>query len=350
MDLALANLFQIALITVGLLGMILTLGRPRLRAATALMAMAAVWMSFNLLEEAFGTREIWLVTPAFRLAYPPLFFLLVRSMIFARPGLTRIDGLHFIPFLLALALTPYISLVEHAARVSLVVYAGASIWILHRFHRANEDKRSDAASINLRILYLVIAVFISNSVFDVIRMDARWLHQDWPWLGSAQAYNTQLLIALLMTGFTVYFAVRRESLFEGLSDDGLTASGPGAQVEPADARAFERLDALVREQDLFTEPRLTRAELAQASGLPERQVSQLIRTATGRSFNDYINALRIEDVKVMMQEDAATGQRRRLLDLAYTAGFSSKSVFNAVFKRETGQTPSAFAQSLSQTD
>lgn len=31
-----------------------------------------------------------------------------------------------------------------------------------------------------------------------------------------------------------------------------------------------------------------------------------------------------------------------MLDIAFTAGFSSKSVFNDVFKRETGLTPSAW--------
>lgn len=347
MNFALANLIHVALIAVGLLGVMLTVDRPRLRAATALMAMTAVWMSFNILEEVFGSRSIWLVTPAFRLLYPPLFYLLVRSLIFAGPGLKRADWPHLIPFIAGLALTPYLSLVEHAARLSLIVYGLAALRLLHRFHSTSENRRSDAASIRLRVLYGVIAVFALDAVYDVIRMDARWLHDDWPWLASPAAYQLQLMIALVMTGFMVFLAVRREKVFDGLDAGALAPviDAPGPEVEQ-ERPAFERLDRLVRDEQLFSEPRLTRAELAAAAGLREREVSQVIRAATGRNFNDYINALRIEDVVSMMRADARSGEGRRILDLAYTAGFSSKSVFNDVFKRETGKTPSAYAASL----
>ena len=347
MNFALANMLQIALIAVGLMGVFLTLDRPRLRAATALMGMVALWMAFNLAEEVFNTRSIWLVTPAFRLLYPPLLYLLVRSLIYSGPGLKRQDWPHGLPFLITLAMTPYVELVEHAARLSLVIYGGAALYLLHRFHRLSKNRRSDAASIRLRALYVVIAIFAADTVFDVVRMDARWLHDDWPWLASAAAYQLQLIISLAMTAVLVFIAVRRESAFEGLAADAL-APGEPVIAAPEDRleAEFSRLDQLVRKEELFPEPRLTRAELAQACQLPERQVSQVIRTATGRNFNDYINALRIEDVQAMMREDAERGERRRILDLAYTAGFSSKSVFNEVFKRETGVTPSAFANSL----
>ena len=102
----------------------------------------------------------------------------------------------------------------------------------------------------------------------------------------------------------------------------------------------------MRGEALYSEPRLTRPEVAAAAGLGERAVSRAIKTATGRNFNDYINSLRIEDVCAMMQEDARAGTAQRVIDLAFTAGFSSKSVFNAVFKRETGETPSAYAAGL----
>lgn len=347
MFLAPANLIQIAIAAIALVGVVLTLGRPRLRAATAMMGMASLWMLFNIAEEALGTRSIWLVTPAFRLAYPPLFYLLVRGLIFSGASLRFSDWPHFVPFLLGLALTSQVWLVEHAARLSLVAYTIASLWLLHRYHQTNRNRRSDAETIQLRGIYVIIAVFILDTVFDVVRMDARWLHQDWPWLASASAYMLQLGISFVLTVVTLVFAIRRAEVFDGLQPGGLALVADAPSPDDAEtAGLFKRIETVVHDQHLHTEPRLTRAELAGAAELSERQISQVIRAATGRNFNDYINHLRIQDVQAMMREDAISGERRKILDLAYTAGFSSKSVFNDVFKRETGMTPSAFAESI----
>lgn len=350
MQMSFANLIQAALAAIALTGVALSLGRPRLHAATALMAMTAAWMVFNLLEETAGFREIWLVTPAFRLLFPPLFYLLVRSLVFAGPALRPADALHALPFLVGLALTgTQLALVEHGARLSLLAYAGASAWLVHRFHKTLPERRSDAARLRLNLLYGLIVLFVVNGAFDSLRMDGRWLHDEWPWLASNDAYVVQLGISLAMAAGLVFLAVRRESLFEGLpagSLDGEPAQSQPANQLPArpspDPALFARIEQALRDEALYTEPRLTRAELAAASGVGERQVSQVIRQATGKNFNDYINAMRLRDVCAMLEDMAAGRSDASVLEIAFTAGFSSKSAFNAVFKRELGQTPTAW--------
>lgn len=350
MQVSLANLIQVALAAIALTGVALSLGRPRLHAATALMAMTAAWMVFNLLEETAGFRAVWLVTPAFRLLFPPLFYLLVRSLVFAGPAVRPADLLHVLPFLLGLALTgSQLALVEHGARLSLLAYAGASALLVHRFHKTLPERRSDAARMRMNMLYGLIAVFVVNGSLDSLRMDGHWLHDEWPWLASDEAYIAQLGVSLAMAAALVFLAVRREILFEGLPPGSLSreTAPPPVQPQPQDKFAtdpamFARIERALREEALYTEPRLTRAELAAAAQLGERQVSQAIRQATGRNFNDYINALRLEDVCAMLEEIAAGRSSASVLDIAFTAGFSSKSVFNAVFKREIGQTPSAW--------
>lgn len=345
MTLAPVNLVQIALISVSALGFALTAGQARLRALAALLAMSILWMLFNFLEETAGFRQVWLVSPAFRLAYPPLFFLFVRGLVFRGASLTWRDWPHGVPFLVALALTRQIEWVEHAARISLVAYTAASVWLVHRFHVASREQRSDARQIRMLWLYGVVGVFVIDEAYDVVRMDMHWLHGDWPWLGTHAAYFLSLSLSLTLTVFLVVMAIRRASLFEGFASDALAPAVPGrAEAAPSgeDAAAFASLDACVRAQALYTEPRLTRQEVAEACGLGERAVSRAIKAATGRNFNDYINALRIEDVRALLDDVAAGRSDQSVLDVAYTAGFSSKSVFNEVFKRETGRTPSAW--------
>lgn len=356
MTLSAVNLLQFALIAAAGLGVALTVSQPRLRAASALMLMSVVWMVFNFLEEVAGFRDIWLVTPAFRLAYPPLVYLVARGVILSGPGLRWRDWPHALPFVIALFLTPWVSWVEHAARLSLFAYSGAAVLMIHRFHRATQETRSDAQTIQLNGLMALIGFYVVDGVFDMARMDARWLHPYWPWLGTSAAYVFQIAISLFFVCVLIVVAVRHGRLFSGLDADTLVGwqgaeRGPGAHeavVATGVDRAsdFSRIETVVRGEALYSEPRLTRQEVAVAARLAERAVSVAIKSETGRNFNDYINALRIEDVCAMMKEDAAGPERRRLIDLAYTAGFSSKSVFNSVFKRETGQTPSAYVEAL----
>jgi AraC-like DNA-binding protein len=176
-------------------------------------------------------------------------------------------------------------------------------------------------------------------------MDGRWLHDEWPWLASNEAYIAQLSISLAMAAGLIFMAVRRENLFEGVPPSSLDEKLP--EIQPSgepnhDPSVFARVEQALHQEALYTEPRLTRAELAAAANLDERQVSKAIRQATGQNFNDYVNTLRLQDVCAML-ERVSTGQSRAtMLEIAYTAGFSSKSVFNAAFKRAFGQTPTAW--------
>lgn len=104
------------------------------------------------------------------------------------------------------------------------------------------------------------------------------------------------------------------------------------------ARIGAKLDAAMA-RGLWRDPALSLPRLAAAVGAPPNDVSQAINTAHGASFYDYVNRFRIEAAKAALADPART---ETILDLALEAGFNSKSVFNAAFKRATGLTPSAF--------
>lgn len=79
-------------------------------------------------------------------------------------------------------------------------------------------------------------------------------------------------------------------------------------------------------------------DIAGYTGLSVKDISWAINTGGGQSFADYINQLRIARVVDMAKRQ----NHRTLLDIAMDAGFSSKSSFNSVFKKHTGQTPSQY--------
>jgi hypothetical protein len=59
------------------------------------------------------------------------------------------------------------------------------------------------------------------------------------------------------------------------------------------------------------------------------------------SFGDYVRKLRIDKAMQLMATTAYP-----LTEIAYLTGFSDQSHFNRIFKKQTGQTPSAYKKSL----
>ena len=90
---------------------------------------------------------------------------------------------------------------------------------------------------------------------------------------------------------------------------------------------------------MYLEPALAITGVARRSGYPEYLVSAVINRRFGCNFWEYINRQRVEAARAHLA-DADDG--RTVLDIAYACGFTSKSTFNAAFKRQVGTTPSAY--------
>jgi AraC-like DNA-binding protein len=101
-----------------------------------------------------------------------------------------------------------------------------------------------------------------------------------------------------------------------------------------------KLAALMKEKRTYLENELTLPQLAGRLNIPAHHLSQLLNERLGVSFFDYVNQLRIGEVKRLLRNPKRAQQS--ILDLALEAGFSSKSSFNAFFKRATGHSPSAY--------
>lgn len=83
---------------------------------------------------------------------------------------------------------------------------------------------------------------------------------------------------------------------------------------------------------------LTLAELAGRIGTSPQLLSQYLNHRLGLSFFDYVNGLRVAEVQTLLADPARA--KTPVLDLAFEAGFNSKSTFNAAFRRVCGMTPS----------
>ncbi len=118
-----------------------------------------------------------------------------------------------------------------------------------------------------------------------------------------------------------------------------------AALTPAQVLAIEAGLRQAMECDKrYLESDLTLAQLAQALAVSPHQLSQFLSQHLRLSFYDYVNGLRIDAVKATLARPQSA--RRSLLEIALECGFGSKSTFNAVFKKSTGLSPTAYRASL----
>lgn len=114
-----------------------------------------------------------------------------------------------------------------------------------------------------------------------------------------------------------------------------------SSLTPGTVRALkDRLHQAMEKEQAWRDAELTLGSLAQEIGTTPHKLSELLNTQVGQSFHDYVNGFRVAEVQRRLREPGDA--HRAVLTLALDAGFASKSTFNAVFRRQTGMTPSAW--------
>jgi AraC-like DNA-binding protein len=105
-----------------------------------------------------------------------------------------------------------------------------------------------------------------------------------------------------------------------------------------------RLENVLRIDMPYLDENLTLKKLADMIPTSDKKLSTLLNQFMNISFYDLINKYRVEAIKgKMISED---NKKYTLLGLAYDCGFSSKSSFIRIFKKETGIPPSEYKKQL----
>jgi len=102
----------------------------------------------------------------------------------------------------------------------------------------------------------------------------------------------------------------------------------------------QQLKKAIEIDEVYKNPNLTITELALKLDVSSKELSNYINQYHGKNFSEFLNYHRIEKVKELINTKDIT--KYTLLKFAEDAGFSSKSSFNATFKKMVGVTPSAY--------
>jgi YesN/AraC family two-component response regulator len=106
---------------------------------------------------------------------------------------------------------------------------------------------------------------------------------------------------------------------------------------------YEIINEIVNSK-LYLDPTISLNSVADKFRFSGNYISQLFGKHSGFGFNDFINKLRVEEAKKMLNDKKFSNYTTVAIGLE--SGFNSKSTFFAVFKKHTGVTPSEFKNSL----
>ncbi|MCP4131286.1 MAG: AraC family transcriptional regulator [bacterium] len=156
-------------------------------------------------------------------------------------------------------------------------------------------------------------------------------------------YGTLLVIVSVMAlqiMTTIYFIGRRypEFLFIMTSEMSMVKY-ESSKIRGLDTEAvLKRMQDLMNFQKIYMDDELSLQSLSDRLEITTHQLSEILNERIGKNFNEYINHFRIDEAQELLEKN----MEQSIISVAYTVGFNSKSSFNSVFKKFSGETPSEY--------
>lgn len=272
--------------------------------------------------------------------YTPFLYFFARYLINKDVLNFKKDRIHFIPFIgylifnVVYLISPFENVIaDHV--ITAAYYIQSISYTIAAFLLLRKKGNGSSSHIwlkNLLLSFLIVWIsFLMQIVFSLTGLNNLAI------LGKYMGVISILVLANL----TLIIAVFSPDIFF----KGLRVVKKSVQEQTFITKEnYQTIWNLMMNQELYSNPNFKLVDLANASGFSERNTSLIIKTYHEGNFIDFVNSFRIEAAKQLFidQQDSLT-----ISEVLYEVGFNSKSVFNTLFKKKEGMTPSQFKKTHS---
>ena len=280
------------------------------------------------------------MTHLFRFLYAPLVYFTVQELLYRDFRYQPRHALHLLPLGFALVLslvgaTP--QTLGSLVALVMIGYLAGSYRSLAHFDIAIASNRSSGTPTGANWLRGALHLFSALIVFELVR------HVLGIVIPGELYENLHLVfistICVILT-VLVFRTMSQPMLLPPVDteEQALVADARPRQDRAANPDLESLLAEFMAREKPYLNPQLTVRDLATAMDVPARSLSEVINDAHRCNFSEFINKARVDEARGLM----ADGKGRTLLDIGLAAGFNSKTSFNVMFKRFTGQTPSEY--------
>ncbi len=150
-----------------------------------------------------------------------------------------------------------------------------------------------------------------------------------------------LYILILLFSFCIYWigfvGIHKNVNVTDASGNKISKEQPS---EKSSNTTFVRINNHIISEKKYLHAAISLKSVADEFSISKGYLSQLININAKKTFNDYINELRVKEAKRMLLDDSYSNYTIEFIGLE--CGFRSKSNFYTAFKKFSGQTPNQF--------
>jgi AraC-like DNA-binding protein len=305
-----------------------------------------------------GAPWLYYIPFLMQMALGPLLYFYVRSLLFPERRFARTDWLHLVPVLLDLRYSVVLALFRFGLipRSTAQAWFGFStnytdalawawfviyLWLTHGLvRRFRQQARSmPQADVQLGWLSRLIKAFFLLTLIWAFYVIVEFAppEQSWEYWEDYLIY-VPLSVLTYWLGFAGYL---KPEIIRIISPAVPTKAAVGIDFTPEETEEYaRRLQQAMEVRLLYLDPALSLASLSAQVGLPPKTVSAVLNQHLQKSFNEFVNAFRVEEVKKRLREPAH--RHLTISGIAFDSGFNSVATFQRTFRQVTGMSPKQF--------
>ncbi len=367
------NFFNIIILLGALQGLIvgallfLKKGRTHANRILAILILIISMACFNIYLMEMGARysnSFWAMIEVyvpFVLAMPigPLIFFYVKANLNSTFRINSSDRIHFYP--LILDLVPNIAFILFAIGLTLGflsedsrinwryfadeynTYVDIPRWISISIYVLLAKREIDLTSLNNTEIEKSLR-WPRQFVFVFVMFQLIWLFHLIPYVIPGVSDSLLKLVGwypiYIPLAVMVYWLGIYGYLFSQTKPPETSVSKPLALIPDVVNHTKNALRKAMEEEKLFLDPLFNLTALVHHTGIQQKIISSVLNQHLGKSFNDFMNEYRVNEVKEKLVKSEYN--HLTITGIALDCGFNSQATFQRTFKNIVGQSPKEF--------
>lgn len=286
--------------------------------------------------------------------YGPLLYFFIKFSLLGGVKFRSLYLLHFLPFALIVAasILGYNSCdtLKDWLLPSMLVYFSLAFRKIIIYRKTIPQISANIKKTETNWLLVLIAISIINGVLSILSNS----------LVSFNLNGFELRIGFfvlfgvfIFVNWIIYHGIINPGFFIQITDTDVKIASlsrtnnknvaSGENLELLTTISYDLSNHMKRHKP-FLDAHISLGSLAKSLKVHPKVLSQVINRIEKKNFSDYINSLRIIEVKKILKKERE--KNVSIKEIMYATGFTSRSVFNTIFKKKTGLTPSEYRDKL----